>query len=245
MAISKRWISLGLSLLGVLGVGGTAYVAVRCSKKADEKETVKEKAIAYIPAAIVGVGTGAAILGSQYVSRQEIMALTATCGYLVSNRDKIEAKIKEKFGVEKLSEVRQEVVKEQIKDDDKPWDDKKWNEKRTTVEYTGRGNELFMDWYSGRKFYSNYRDVCAGIKKLNYNFHQGIYVSLNDLYDYWGIEKTQFGEQFGWPANDDYYDYSLEEPIPFDIVHVNAGQEDDMYIIQHRGTPPMECWMEV
>lgn len=237
--IAKRWITLGLSLLGVLGVGGTAFVAVKCSKKADEKETTKEKLFAYAPAIVVGAGTSAAILGSHYISRKEIVALTATCTYLASNREKIESKIREKFGPEKLVEAKKEIAVNGT-----PWDNTKWNEK-ITIENTGTGKERFLDWFSGRQFYSSYENVMKGIKKLNYRFHSGEYVCYNDLYEEWGIEPTQLGNTFGWPANSEWYDYEIENPIPFDIVHINPGQEDDMYIIQHTMTPPMECWMEV
>lgn len=253
MVINKRWLSLGLSILAVFGVGGTAYAAVKCSKKADEKTELKDKIIAYSPAIIIGVGTSAAILGSHYISRKEIVALTASCAYLAKNRDKIESKIREKFGDDKLKEVRQEVASEQVKEDknkvkvnDTPWDNLKWKEKTITVEYTGRGNERFLDWESGRQFYSSYKDVCDGIKKLNYDFHKGESVCWNDLYQYWGLDTTLFGDRFGWPANEDHYDLDLEEPIPFDIIHANAGDgEEEMYIIYNRGVPPMEYWMEV
>ena len=245
MTINKRWISLGLSLLGVFGVGGTAYVAVKCSKNAEEKTELKEKELAYVPAIITGVGTSAAILGSHYISRKEIVALTATCTYIAKNRDKIEAKIREKFGNEKLEEIRQEVAKEQIDVAGTPWDDIKWREKHVTVEYTGRGKEKFMDWESGRQFYSSYKDVLDGIKRLNYRFHNGEYVCWNDLYEEWGLEKTDFGNRFGWIPNEDYYPVDLDTPIPFDIVHVNSGQEDDMYVIYQQGIPACEYWMEV
>ena len=239
MVINKRLLSLALSLLGILGVGGTAYVAVKCSKKAEEKTETKEKILAYAPAIVAGVGTSAAILGSHYVSRQEIMALTATCTYLASNREKIEAKVREKFGADKLVETKKEIALAGT-----PWDNVEWNGK-VTIENTGTGRERFLDWFGGRQFYSSYENVMKGIKKLNYRFHNGEYVSYNDLYEEWGISKTQLGETFGWPANEDYIDYDIDNPIPFDIVHLNPGKEDDMYVIQYTMTPPMEAWMEV
>ncbi len=248
--VNKRWLTLALSLLGVFGVGGTAYVAVRCSKVADEKETKKEKILAYAPAVVVGVGTSAAILGSHYVSRQEIIALTATCGYLASNRDKIETKLKEKFGMEKLSEIRQEVAKEQIEEskinlNGAPWDNVEWK-RGFSAEYTGRGNERFLDWESGRQFFSNYRDVREGIRKINQDFKENKSVYYNELYRYWGIQETDFGQREGWFITDDnYYDFDIEEPLPFDLVHVNIGEPDDMWIIYNHGIPPMKFWMEV
>ena len=232
--LNRRTLSLILTLLGVGGVGGTAFLAVKCNRKADGKETVKEKILAYAPAIVCGVGTSACILGSHHISRKEIMALTASCTYLAANRDKIEQKIREKFGDEKARQIIGEVAKERTPIEGE------------IIERTKGGNLKFMDFYSGRLFYSTYENVVEGIKKLNHDFHNGEYVCFNDLYRYWGIEETQLGYEFGWPANDVYYDWSLDMPIQFDIVKVDEDKpEGPLRIIYLTTDSPMQCWQEV
>ena len=105
--LNKRMITMGLSLLGVAGVGVTSLVSIKCHEKAKTKTTKKEKMIAYAPAIGVGVAASACILGSHYIDAKEIAALTATCGYLASNKQKIEGFIKEKFGSKKLLEAKE------------------------------------------------------------------------------------------------------------------------------------------
>lgn len=245
--INKRTLSLILTATGVLGVGATSWLAVRCSKKADTKETKKEKILAYAPAIACGIGTAGCIVGSHTLSRKEIAALTATCTYLTANRDRIEKKIQERLGDEALEDVRQEVAKEELQEAKKT-EGKKENKKTgQTIEETGYGNELFLDLYLGRKFRSSLDRVEWAMKQLNNDFHNGNYVCMNDLYAYLGIAPTRAGDQFGWPASEDYYDYNLETPIEYDIVDCeDENTKEKMYAIDIRyGFRPCEFWMEV
>lgn len=242
--IKRRTLSLILSLIGVGGVGATSWLAVRCSKKAETAEGKKGKILAYAPAIGAGVATAGCILGSHHVSTKEIAALTATCGYLTANREKIQKVVKEKFGDEKLQEVNQAVAQEEMKEA------KDFKKKKPligqTIEETGYGDVLFTELYLGRKFRSSVEHVEKAIKELNREFHYGNYVSMNDFYDYLGIETTLAGENFGWPANDDFYDYNLETPIEMELIKGEDDGGEVMYAIDiHYGFFPMEGWMEV
>ena len=244
--MTKRALSLVLSLIGVGGVGITSWISVKCSKKAEKKETKKEKVLAYLPAIISGVGTSACILGSHHISRKEIAALTASCTYLAANRDKIETKIKEKFGEDKLSEIKQEAATEQVREENHV--EKKLNGKtgRQTIEETGYGDTLFLDLYLGRKFRSSLDHVIKAEKNLNYEFHSGRSVCMNDFYAYLGIDPTRAGDQFGWPYDEDYIDPDLETPIEFDNIKTEDENGELMYIIDFKyGYQPMDYWMEI
>ena len=237
--MNKRVVSLVLSLIGVGGVGITSWLAVKCSKKADERETLKEKLIAYAPAIVSGVGTSACILGSHHISSKEIAALTATCTYLTANRKKIEKKIEEKFGKSELLNIKKEIGEEKVTEE------KKLN-KGQTIEETGHGDVLFFDIYLGRKFRSSLAHVEWAEKQINNDFHSGSYVCMNDFYDYLGIEKTIIGDTLGWPANEDYYDYELETPIEFENIKAEDDNGELMYVIDiNYETTPCNFWKEV
>lgn len=249
MKISLRWVSLGLSLLGVGGVGLTSWLSIKCHEKAKGVEDKKEKVKAYIPAIISGVGTSACILGSHHVSAKEIAALTASCTYLAANRDKIEKKIKEKYGEEKLHEIKNVVAIDSIKEN-KPkelvtTDTKKMLPRKSSIEWTGNGPLKCFEGYSGRYFYSTLEKVKEAEKTLNNKLHDGEYVCLNDFYELLGIAKTHFGNTFGWPANEEYYDIQLEEPINFENTLVEDDFDGEPVLIIDLYTYPMECWMEV
>lgn len=242
--INKRTMSLVLTITGVLGVGATSWLAVKCSRKADTKTTKKEKIFAYAPAIACGVGTVGCIVGSHTLSRKEIAALTATCTYLTANRDRIEKKIKERLGDEAYEDVKTEVAKEELQETKKIEEKPKQKSTGQTIEETGYGNDLFLDLYLGRKFRSSLERVEWAIKQLNNDFHNGNWVCMNDWYDYLGIAPSRAGDQFGWPADEDYYDYNLETPIEFDIVDcVDENTGEKMYAVDIRfGFRPTEFW---
>lgn len=240
MIINRRLISLCLSLLGVAGVGVTSWLSVKCHDKAKDEPDKKKKVKHYIPAIVAGVGTGACILGSHHISAKEIAALTTACGYFAGNRDKIVEKIRERYGDEVAAEVQKEALPETKEKEIFEMPDKKF------LPRDGRQEGLVrcVEFYLGRSFWSTLDDLEQAEAELNYRFHNGEYVCMNDFYQLLGLRMTSGGNDFGWPANNDYYDYELETPIIFDNI---LGEDEDgnpMYMIDIR-TRPMECWMEV
>lgn len=195
----------------------------------------------YIPAAISGAITIAAIIGSQYISAKQIAALTASVSMLVASRDQLEQAIRDKYGEEGLNELRSKMKlfkpeKEYI---------------RIYAEETGKGDLLCYDRYSGRWFRSEEDEVKKAIKEYSDMFKQGLYLSLNDLYRLYGIDETDFGFQYGYAATEMCYDF--EDGIPMYVSRMFEPKygEDVLYIFMgdpgHGGAYavlPMECWLE-
>ena len=77
-------------------------------------------------------------------------------------------------------------------------------------------------------------------------------LSMNDLYYEYGVERTQLGHQYGWPADDDYYP---TRRIPFENTLIKLDDLDsesklkykeDLLVIEiHPDYLPMECWQEI
>ncbi len=229
---SGKW-RLGLTAVGVIGVGVTSWLSVRCSRKADQETEKKRKVLAYAPAIASGVITVGSIIASHKISSKEIIALTATCGYLASYRDKLEKGIKERYGDATLNDIRQDARFEM----------KEEHHKSPSIEVSGHGDVHFVEHYLGREFYCSLEHVEWAEKELNRRFHSGKYVCMNDFYGLLGISKSRAGWEFGWPASSNYYDYDLETPIQFDNI---LGEDEDgslLYMIDIRTTPFMG-WME-
>jgi len=245
--LTPKMISLGLSLLGVAGVGATSWLSVKCHEKAKEKTEKKDKILAYTPAIVSGVATSACILGSHHVSAKEIAALTASCAYVTANRDKIVHKVSEKFGHETANDIIKDV--EVL--------DLGTLAHNLPIENTGRGNTVFYDMYSGRAFKSSYADVLRGLKILNNEYVSGTSMCFNDLYDLWGLSLTTMGGRFGWPfwdeemvwrntceGRDDIKPWE-REPIRFDIIPVVDDKIGQMYnIVIDEGCWPREDWAD-
>ena len=106
-----------LTYMGVAGVFGTAYLAVKAKPKAEELMAKKEVykiqnygeeltrfecflavAPAYIPTALMGMGTIACILGANHINQEKQAMLTSAYAYLNCNYNEYRNKVKELFG---------------------------------------------------------------------------------------------------------------------------------------------------
>lgn len=239
-----------LTIGACVGVPLTGYLAFRAGQQIGNQKTYPPRANwrIYIPPIAVGAATIVAIVLGQRLNRKEILALTATGTYLAMNRDELEKQIREKYGDEALDEIKQKVNAVIMP--------KAVNKDSESIELTGFGETLCIDRYSGRKFRSSLDAVNKAIAEVNdyymgdNKFAASCPVCFNDFYDAWGIMKTQFGDQFGWPSNEDFF----TGPILFDVTYIHQDElppwaeecsfgEDIIYI--ECLSWPMECWMEL
>lgn len=217
-----------LSWIAVGGVGLTGVLSALGANKAAKKKTVKEKVICYMPAAVAGIGTAACIITGNGISTKEIVTLTATAGYLASNRDRLERAIRENSDDELAEELIQEARNEAPK-------------AKITIEETGHGNEVFFDAYSGRIFKSSIRKVEEAQRKLQEMHDNGTYLALNDYYELLGIQATEFGCRFGWPPEDTGW---CDGPLKFRNVEAVESRDGFDWIIE-TWNYPTEVWLEV
>ena len=59
-----------------------------------------------------------------------------------------------------------------------------------------------MDSFSGRVFYSTVNKIKQAELNMNYLLIGDMWVSLNELYSYLGLDSIPNGEDFGWEAGD-------------------------------------------
>ena len=177
--MNVRLIRLALSWIGVAGVGITSWLSVKCSKKAEKETDPKKKLLAYAPAIASGVATSFCILKPAYMADKEIAALAAGCAYIAQKNSK-------------LALPGTKAAEEEKKTNDiAPWEGH-------CVEWTGKGTTLCFDEFSGRMFYSCEKAIDEAVDALNERYVDGEVLTLNDLYHYLGISKTDFGEEYGW-----------------------------------------------
>ena len=64
---------------------------------------------------------------------------------------------------------------------------------------------LFYDEWSHRYFKSTIEQVITAQYHINRNFVLRGYVTLNELYDFLGLEPTDYGNTVGWAVEDELY----------------------------------------
>lgn len=238
MNVSTKWVRLGLSMAGVIGVGLTSILSIKGYENAKEKSEKKKKLIAYAPAIGSGILTSVCILGSHHLSNKQIAALTASCGYLAANRQKILAKVREQLGDEKTKTIQTEAAVETkraiVKSDKKP-----------AIEETGHGHIHFVEDMFGREFYCSIEHFEWTKKMLNHKFMQGERVDYNTFYELLGLSKTREGWEYEWPYNDNIYGYSIDEPIFFDRMPVTDENGETCWIVSCRVTSPVVKYCEL
>lgn len=219
--------------LAIVGVGATVYFAVKETKAAEkEKEHVEESGQSEVPVEeensdtalkqnisrvvetafrykgtiIASSLTISFILASHKLSAKEIAALTATCGYLATNRDKLETEIRKlPGGEEALKVVKKEMAvkgAEQLKTEEKKvgmW-------KYQTIEETGNGKLLCYDHWSGRYFRSSLDAVEQAQRRINDMIEDVdpdiLEIDPNDVFDEYNLERTQLGSMFKLPTEE-------------------------------------------
>lgn len=215
-----------LSCLASAGVIGTAILSAKATPRAEalvyadslqkhdgnpyaytKKEAFAVAWKCYIPTAIVGASTIACIIGANALNRHQQAALISAYALVQNSYKDYKSKLKELYGEETHQAVMNSIIKERVDD--------------VTISATGAfycssldfGKEsepdvvhTFYDNISERYFETTTAKVIEAEYHLNRNFVLGGEVSLNEFYEFLGLEKTDFGETFGWTTiNGDIY----------------------------------------
>lgn len=190
-----------LTCIGAVGTVATAVVAVRATPKAlsllenakEEKgeeltklETVRIAGPAYIPATLIGVTTVACIFGANVLNKKQQASILSAYTLLDQSYKNYKAKIKELYGDEAEEKVNEAIAQDY---------------------YEGRyiqpegEKKLFFDKFSMRYFESTIEDVQRAEYKLNRDFEMKDAVSINEFYEYIGVEPVENGDRYGWSTD--------------------------------------------
>lgn len=150
------------------------------------KEKVKDCWKFYLPATALGVGTIACILGSNTLNKKQIASLTA--GYMALGKayQEYRQKVIENIGIEKEAEIQ-----DQIKEEKLPEVREKMEEEKL----------LCYEPISKRYFHATEAVLLEAFYSLNRDFALNGYASMNDLYNYLGLDYIPEGDLKGWCAD--------------------------------------------
>lgn len=229
-AFIKRNAPTILSCLGVAGVVATTVTAVKATPKAlaiiENAEEEKGKKLSkwekvnlagpvYISTVITGVATAACILGSNVISNRQQATLMSAYALLGNSYKEYKKKTDELYGEEAGKHIREEIAKDKYTGDGKILDDNK---------------ELFFDFYSGRYFESTKEAVMWAQYETNRALFTNYAVSLNEYYDFLGLEERPEYDLVGWSCGKmeemychQWIEFDHEETIIDDESEYNEG----------------------
>lgn len=240
-----------LTIVGGVGVVGTAVLAAKATPKAmalleeatDEKgselttwETVKTTAPAYIPTVAVGASTLICIFGANILNKRSQAALASAYALIDNAYKEYKGKLKELYGEEAHNKIIDAIAIEKV-EDIRVANYNLCSYCDLSIEDGTGEMKLFYDEYSNRFFETTIERVINAEYHFNRNFVLRGYAYLNELYEFLGLEPTDYGSKVGWSIDDD-------EIFWVDFNHRKTFMDNDTmeaYIIETPWGPSVEA----
>ena len=213
----KRNASTILTCLGGVGVIATSIAAVTATPKAlqilneakKEKgedltniEKIKMAGPKYVPSILLGAGTIFCIFGANVMSKRNQAALVSAYTLIDNSYKEYRQKLKELYGEEMHQEIIDAIAAEKAENVGIDAPGFVSNGSLYVDEQCGE-YRLFYEEYGDRFFEATLEQVISAEYHLNRNYTLRGYSVLNELYDFLGLENTDYGDQVGWANYDD------------------------------------------
>jgi hypothetical protein len=207
-----------LTSIGVVGVISTAVLTAKAAFTSasileealsarqapmDRRETVQMVWREFVPPAVVGAVTLAAIIGANHIGGRRAAAFATAYKLSEKMAEEYRQKVVDTIGREKEDLLRGELTKDRV-------------ERVPGVEtiVLGEGEVVFYDEWSGRAFKKTIDEVANAVNQLNYQINQSWCASLTEFYDLLGLPKTRVSDDYGWNSDEllePYYSSTLLE----------------------------------
>ena len=152
-------------------------------------EVVKTTWKCYVPAAVTGTMSVLCLIGASSVSARRNAALATAYTLSETALKDYKEKVIETIGEKKETEVREAIAKDKI-------------EKNPVTNHeviiTSNGDTLCYEAISGRYFKSDIDKIKKAINEANHQLLNDSYISLNEVYDWIGLDHTKIGYDLGW-----------------------------------------------
>lgn len=223
-----------LAVAASVGVGLTAYKTHKAAVKAttlmvmnkdeimSKKEVVQECWKFYIPAAILGGGTIACILGSNALNKKQIASLTAAYMALGKTYQEYRRQVAERIGSEAEADILEKSKVEEPAEEDKKL--------------------LCYEPFSNRYFHATEAELYDAFYQVNRDFSLNGEVSINNLYSYLGLDYLPEKDDMGWCS-----DYMINEWEYFwiDFVANKQTTDDGLEVYQvYAFQPPIPDYLD-
>lgn len=222
-----------VSYIGAIGVVASIITAVQATPKAlslieNEKEHINERLEqsgwqtrvdkltvvetakvawrCYIPTAIIGLSTITCIFGANALNRNQQAALASAYILLDNSYKEYKNKVSSLLGEDTNIHIQKSIVEDRYADTDISVSDE---------------NQLFYEYNYGEFFERTKAQVLNAEYNFNQKFISNGYATLNDLYEFLGLYKTQEGEVIGWSVQEGYSLVDFEH----ELLELEDGME--------------------
>lgn len=205
-----------LTAFGAVGVVGTAVLTAKASFEAADRiakeefkrklehgeptpftkvEKVKLVWPLYITAVSSGVLSCGAIVMSHRISSRRAAVLAAAYAMNEKKLDEYQEKVKQKFGLAKEKDARDEIQQEKIARD---------VENGQMFLDPNAGKVWIKDDYTGRYFQGNIEDINRAVNEINREVlnSMGNSATLSNFYESIDLEPVSTSDYFGWNTNE-------------------------------------------
>lgn len=203
--------AVGLLVTGVMAAKATPKALKKIEEAKEEKgedltklEAIRVAGPSYIPTVLVGVSTIACMFGANVLSKRNQAALASAYALLDSSYKEYKETLKELYGEEAHQNIMDHIVIEKAKEVGITAESLCANTCLTDDESCG-DPVLFYEEWSGRYFESTIEQVITAQYHTNRNFVLRGYTPLNELYEFLGLEPTDYGSALGWAVEDELY----------------------------------------
>lgn len=169
-------------------------IAIDCENYGESCYTTKQKVLdcwkAYVPAVILGGGTIACILGSNALNKKQIASLTAAYMALGKTYQEYRKQVSHQLGQEAETDIFNKAKAYEAINREEPG-----------LGDTGDEKLLCYEPISKRYFHATSTELMDAFYNLNRDFAIQGYASMNDLYNYLGLDFIPEGDLKGWCAD--------------------------------------------
>lgn len=140
---------------------------------------------------ITGTASAACLIASNAVNSKRSAALTAAYAITETAFRDYRGKVVDIVGNKKEDEIHTAIIQDKIE---------KNPVSKTEVIFTGDGTMLCYDAFAGRYFQSDRNKIEKAVNEVNRIILDDGEATLNEFYDYIGLEHTEIGEVLMWEA---------------------------------------------
>lgn len=165
-------------------------IAIDCENYGKSCYTTKQKVLdcwkVYVPAAILGGGTIACILGSNALNKKQIAGLTAAYMALGKTYQTYRAQVRRTIGDQQENEIFETAKSIEMA------------EKDQTVKIAATEKLLCYDPIGKRYFHATEAELLTAFYEANRDFNANGYIALNDVYGYLNLDFIPELHGRGW-----------------------------------------------